>query len=83
MDASLPLFSDGLQLAMVGMGTVFSFLTTLVFATMLMSKLVTTFSPTPPPVSASATSDSAQQARLIAIVTAAIHAHRAKNVNHD
>lgn len=35
-----PLFLDGLQVTLIGMGTVFTFLTLLVFATALMSRLV-------------------------------------------
>ena len=35
-----PIISEGLDLAVYGMGTVFFFLTMLVLATMLMSKLV-------------------------------------------
>ena len=41
------LIDQGLSLMIYGMGTVFVFLTILVFATGLMSKLVNKYSPTP------------------------------------
>lgn len=39
------LMTDGLGLLVLGMGTVFTFLTVLIFATSIMSKLVTRFVP--------------------------------------
>ena len=67
-----PLVSEGLNLALYGMGTVFVFLTLLVLATMLMSRLV-----------ASKEADTivalpvdSASARKMAAITAAIHQHR-------
>ena len=78
MDASLNVVMDGVRLALVGMGTVFLFLTLLVFATYLMSRIVSSFSA----VSGGQNDDSVRsdpdQGQLIAIVAAAIHVHRAK-----
>ena len=45
------LIDQGLSLMIYGMGTVFVFLTILVFATGLMSKLVNKYSPTPVAIS--------------------------------
>ena len=69
-----PLISEGLNLALYGMGTVFVFLTMLVFVTMFMSWLVLKFSPLPEqePISTSS------QNKKMAAITAAIHAHRSK-----
>ena len=68
-----PLVSEGLNLALYGMGTVFVFLTVLVFATMLMSWLVLKTVPASQPEQ----SDTSNSKKMAAI-TAAIHAHRSK-----
>ncbi|MBO6566590.1 MAG: OadG family protein [Pseudomonadales bacterium] len=68
-----PLISEGLNLALYGMGTVFVFLTVLVFATMLMSWLVLKTVPAAEPKQ----SDPSNSKKMAAI-TAAIHAHRSK-----
>jgi oxaloacetate decarboxylase gamma subunit len=67
-----PLVSEGLNLALYGMGTVFVFLTLLVLATMLMSWLVAHWE-TAAVVALPA--DSAGT-RKMAAITAAIHQHR-------
>ncbi len=67
-----PLVSEGLNLALYGMGTVFVFLTLLVLATMLMSWLV---APGETEVVVALPADSAA-ARKMAAITAAIHQHR-------
>ncbi len=72
-----PLMLAGLQLMLVGMGTVFVFLTLLVFVVKLMSLLVEKFAPT----ELSQTAKSSGQVGLIppahvAAVTAAIDQHR-------
>ena len=67
-----PLVSEGLNLALYGMGTVFVFLTLLVLATMLMSWLVTHRETA---AVVALTADSAG-ARKMAAITAAIHQHR-------
>lgn len=68
-----PIVSEGINLALYGMGTVFVFLTMLVFATMAMSWLVQRFSPLPGPATGSS-----RDAKKLAAITAAIHAHRSK-----
>jgi len=64
------LINEGLTLMLVGMGTVFVFLTVLVGATTLMSRLVMRFTPGP-----AAGGDSDEE---IAAIAAAIAAHRRK-----
>ena len=66
------LLMSGVELMLVGMGTVFFFLTTLVFATIGMSKLVSRIQP------AVVVSETQQDDELAAI-TAAIHMHRKRN----
>ena len=64
------LINEGLTLMLVGMGTVFVFLTVLVGATTFMSRLVMRFTPGP-----EAGGDSDEE---IAAIAAAIAAHRRK-----
>lgn len=74
------LLADALTLMMLGMGTVFVFLTLLVWLTSLMSIAVNRFvpvAPVPEPV-ASATPAAADDQTLLAVIAAAIHAHRAR-----
>jgi oxaloacetate decarboxylase gamma subunit len=66
------LVSEGFNLALYGMGTVFVFLTLLVLATMAMSWLVAQQERA---VAATLPADSAD-ARTKAAITAAIHQHR-------
>ena len=61
------LLAQGVELMLVGMGTVFVFLTLLVFATTLMSRLVMHFQPAP---------SDAPSSDDVAAITAAIAAHR-------
>lgn len=77
------LLSEGLELMVFGMGFVVVFLTLLVFATGIMSKLVTKFFPEAPaqpkarkkaaPAAASANNNNDE---LVAVMAAAIHKHR-------
>ena len=67
-----PLVSEGLNLALYGMGTVFVFLTLLVLATMVMSWLV---APKETAAVVALPIDLAGD-RKIAAITAAIHQHR-------
>ena len=67
-----PLISEGLNLALYGMGTVFVFLTLLVLATMLMSRLVAH----PETAAVVALPADSADARTMAAITAAIHQHR-------
>ena len=62
------LFAEGLNLAIYGMGTVFVFLTLLVFATQLMSRLTLLITP------ANKTTDVIDK-KTIAAITAAVHQH--------
>ena len=63
--------SQGLDLAIYGMGSVFFFLTVLVLATMLMSKLTTSLS-----VTINDTSIDNNSKKKMAAIAAAIHLHR-------
>ena len=65
------LVSEGLNLALYGMGTVFVFLTVLVGVTHLMSWLVLRLSP-----QASAEQSAGIDASKLAAITAAVHQHR-------
>jgi oxaloacetate decarboxylase gamma subunit len=66
------LLLEGLNLAMYGMGTVFVFLTLLVGATTLMSRLLREAPTVVSSVAPSAQSDP----RLLAAITAAVHQYR-------
>lgn len=71
------LISEGLNLMLLGMGTVFVFLTILVFVTTLMSSLVQKYA-TIEPTKEKPTGAAIDEQRLIAVISAAIHAHRSK-----
>lgn len=64
------LINQGLMLMLTGMGTVFVFLTALVIATTLMSRLVMRWQPAP--TQSDVTEDE------VAVISAAIAAHRRK-----
>jgi oxaloacetate decarboxylase gamma subunit len=64
------LFEQGFELMLVGMGTVFFFLTSLVIAMSLLAMVVKRLSPT---------SDELVTEEEVAAITAAIARHRAKN----
>lgn len=74
------LLADAATLMLLGMGTVFVFLTLLVYLTALMSALVTRFVPVAaePQTPATAPAPASDDATLLAIITAAIHAHRSR-----
>lgn len=80
---SSSLISEGLTLMVAGMGFVFVFLTLLVFATGLMSKLVNKYAPeavvkpTAPPVTQAA--QTVDQGQVTAVISAAIHQYRARH----
>jgi oxaloacetate decarboxylase gamma subunit len=61
----------GIELMLVGMGTVFSFLTILVFCSMAMSKLLSRIVPLEDP-------NNMDERKLIAVISAAVSAHRNK-----
>ncbi len=77
------LFSEGLELMLFGMGTVFTFLAILVVVTNLMSMIVQRFFPdapesvlsnTPRPPAPVASNDE----QLLAVITAAVHKYRSR-----
>lgn len=80
------LVNEGIELMLIGMGTVFVFLTVLVFATMLMSRIVGRFPGEEPlPVSDTAGGDGGDAAPapgvgpdVIAAVAAAVRRHRGR-----
>ncbi|MTI13436.1 OadG family protein [Sansalvadorimonas verongulae] len=79
------LINEGLSLMVFGMGFVFIFLTLLVFATGLMSKVVQTIAPedaAPAPRKAAASitgaADPAADPVLLAVINDAISQHRAR-----
>jgi oxaloacetate decarboxylase gamma subunit len=63
--------ATGLELMLVGMGTVFVFLTLLVLATAAMSTLIARLAPVPQAEAATGASDDE-----LAAITAALHLHR-------
>lgn len=65
----------GLELMLAGMGTVFVFLTALVIATTLMSRLVQRYSPAPAP----GRSGPGDDGEVVAAITAAIAQHRRRD----
>lgn len=78
------LFSEGLTLMAFGMGFVFVFLTLLVFATGVMSRLATRYlpepvakaaKPRPQPATGGAANNNDE---LVAVITAAVHKYRSK-----
>ncbi len=79
------LFSEGLTLMAFGMGFVFVFLTLLVFATGIMSRLVSRYLPEPVAKApkaraqpAAAGTTTANNDELVAVITAAVHKYRSK-----
>ena len=67
-----PLLAEGLNLALYGIGTVFVFLTLLVFTTVLMSWIVARTTTEVPP-------GQGIDPRKLAAITAAVHQHRNKS----
>ena len=80
------LTARAIDLLMVGMGTVFSFLALLIFVTMLMSKLVALYTARQALNNPPSTSDDPQSSpstaidgQLVAVVTAAVHKYRSRH----
>lgn len=73
------LVSQGLTLTVFGMGTVFVFLTILVFATSIMSTLVNKFAPEAAPAIAKAPQPQTQSVdpQLVKVLSAAVKQYRA------
>ena len=73
------LISEGFNLMLLGMGTVFAFLTLLVVVTSIMSTLVQKYgSVQPAGLNDPGATGQLDEATLFAIISAAIHAHRSK-----
>jgi oxaloacetate decarboxylase gamma subunit len=74
------LVSSGLELMAFGMGTVFSFLVLLIFATTLMSKVVNKFAPEPAVVPQAAITAPTQgvDPQLLKVLAAAVKEHRTR-----
>ena len=73
------LMEQGIQMMAFGMGTVFVFLTLLIFATKTMSHLVLRYFPEKQPEAPiSQAEGESHSPALIAAITAAVHAHRSK-----
>ncbi len=77
------LINEGLNLMMFGMGFVFVFLTLLIFATGLMSRLVTRYFPEPAPAASKkarfAEQTPADEQQLVAVLSAAIKQYRSRH----
>jgi oxaloacetate decarboxylase gamma subunit len=77
------IMTQAFELLVVGMGFVFAFLTILVFATMLMSKVTTRFAPEAPPAPVKAPASPAKpamdDATLMAVITAAVNKYRSQH----
>ncbi len=71
------LLEQGLELMLYGMGTVVVFLSLLVLATTLMSRVVARLSPAP--VAAETAAGATPDELTVAVISAAIHAHRARH----
>ena len=72
-----PILVAGLELMLIGMGTVFVFLMVLVVATKTMSSLVQRFAQVPPNLATPMiTGGSNPSAEEVAAITAALHQHR-------
>jgi oxaloacetate decarboxylase gamma subunit len=75
------LVTQGLELMVFGMGTVFVFLTMLVFVTTIMSRLVLKYAPEPEVVPAKSARKPAQggvDPQLLKVLSAAVKEHRAR-----
>jgi oxaloacetate decarboxylase gamma subunit len=73
------LLAQGVELMLVGMGTVFVFLTILVLVTSFMSRLVVRYLPEPTVVTATGAGTPIAGDELIAVIAAAIRAHRSRS----
>ncbi|CAM3818811.1 OadG family protein [Parendozoicomonas haliclonae] len=86
MSQEADLINEGLSLMMFGMGFVFVFLTVLVFATSLMSKITLALAPMAPekatpnarPSVAPVASDPSSDPVLLSVINEAVRQHRAR-----
>lgn len=76
------LLSSGIELMLIGMGIVYTFLAVLVFAINLMSALIQRFFPPLPaklvPSTTGAQPENDEEAGIVAAITAAVHQYRHK-----
>jgi oxaloacetate decarboxylase (Na+ extruding) subunit gamma len=81
------LITEGFSLMLMGMGTVFVFLTLLVFVTSFMSSLIQKYLPETSaevlPTAAASLSSGKNNPALLAVISAAIHAHRSSNSSNN
>ncbi|MBV1872895.1 MAG: OadG family protein [Gammaproteobacteria bacterium] len=73
--------SQAVDLLIVGMGTVFSFLALLILATTLMSRFVSLISPpetSPATTNAPPAKNNMEDTQLVAVISAALHKHRSR-----
>ena len=73
--------SQAVDLLIVGMGTVFSFLALLILATTLMSRFVSLISPpetSPATTNAPPAKNNMEDTQLFAVISAALHKHRSR-----
>lgn len=73
------LLAEAVNLMLLGMGTVFVFLTVLVFVTRAMSALVKKFTLDPPVGEIATAVAPAEDSTLLAVIAAAIHVHRSRH----
>ena len=72
--------SQAVDLLIVGMGTVFSFLALLILATTLMSRFVAFISPpeSSPAMPTAPPQNNSEDGQLVAVISAALHKHRSR-----
>ena len=78
---SSDLLIEGVELMLLGMGSVFTFLIILVFVTGIMSRLIDRFVPVPAPVAKpvrKAPATDAVDPELLSVIGAAVKQHRAR-----
>ena len=79
---SSEMLTEGVELMVLGMGSVFAFLIALVFVTNIMSSVLTRFFPealpSPKPAPKRAAASASIEPELIAVIGAAIKQHRAR-----
>ena len=77
------IISEGFRLMLMGIGTVIVFLTILVFVTFFMSLLIQKYFPETSaevlPTATTSLSNGKKNPALLAVISAAIHAHRSNN----
>ena len=77
------MMSTGVEIMLVGMGSVFSFLAMLIVAVNLMAMTIQRFFPETPPESAKKNhAEPVIDTKVIAAVTAAVHQYRAKHIKN-